>query len=265
MLLAVVAAVSLVVGAVSLAAHRTLYEPQNVVGTASRLLDEPPVRAAIAEKLTTRIQVLDPQLRDGTSPEGLQHLAELLTTSPPFRQEFTASVVELQRDLLDGGTPEVVLRLDGMLVALQEGVAAAGGDLGIDEDRLTGVLVVERAQVQAYRRLGDVTEQTGWAAVAIGLLAAGGAVLVAVRRRAAALAVGATTAVAALLALAGLALAKTAAAGEARTATGQEAVEAVWDAVARDVRTGVALVLLLGLGVAVGALAVQAYGGRRLD
>jgi hypothetical protein len=35
--------------------------------------------------------------------------------------------------------------------------------------------------------------------------------------------------------------------------------------VARDVRTGVALVLLLGLGVAVGALAVQAYGGRRLD
>ena len=50
----------------------------------------------------------------------------------------------------------------------------------------------------------------------------------------------------AVLALGGLALAKTAAAGQATTAKGQEAVDAVWDAVAHDIRTALVIVLLPG-------------------
>ena len=49
--LALIAAVSLVVGAVSLAARQTIYDPGNAADVAARLLDEPAVRLAIAEKL----------------------------------------------------------------------------------------------------------------------------------------------------------------------------------------------------------------------
>ena len=262
--LALIAAASFVVGAVSLAARRTLYQPGNAPDVAARLLEEPAVRLAIAEKLATRIQVLDPRLREDAAAEGLERASELLTTTEPFRGTFTAAVVSLQVDLLEGGAPQVVLRLDGMLATLQDGLGRTGSDLPVTEGPLTGVLVVERQQVEAYRRLDDVSRQTGWPSLAIGAVAAVAAVLVSERRRGALLAVGATVAVAALLALGGLALAKSAAAGQASTAKGQDAVDAVWDVVARDIRSAVAVVLLAGLAAAVASLALQAFQGGRV-
>jgi hypothetical protein len=260
-LLALIAALSIVVGAVSLAARRTLYDPGNAPAVAARLLDEPAVRLAIAEKLVTRLQALAPILRDQT--DALESLAELLTTTQVFRTAFTASVVALQRDLLGGGTPEVVLRLDDMLAAMRGELVKTGGQLVIPESRLTGVVVIDRDQVQAYRRLDDVTKGTGWPSIAIGVAAAVGAVLVSDRRRAAILGVGATIAVLALLTLGGLALARSVAAGQAGTPKGQDAVGAVWDVIVRDIRTGLALVLLLGLAGVVAGLSLQAFGGRR--
>ena len=194
----------------------------------------------------------------------MQDLTELLTTTDPFRRSFTAAVVALQRDLLEGGPPEVVLRLDDMLEVLHAGLVETGGDLGIPEGSLSGVIVIDREQVQAYRRLNDVTTQTGWPSIAIGVAAAVGAVLASDRRRGTTLLVGATIAGAAVLALGGLAVAKDAAAGQARTAKGQEAVDAVWDVVAHDIRTALAIVLLLGLAGAVAGLSLQAFRGGRV-
>ena len=260
-LLALIAALSFVVGAVSLAARRTLYDPANAPDVAARLLEEPAVRLAIAEKLVTRVQTIVPSLRDRT--DQLSQLAELLTTTEPFSVSFTAAVVALQRDLLEGGAPEVVLHLDDMLAALQAGLIRTGGDLVIPEGQLTGVIVIDRDQVRAYRRLNDVTTQTGWPSIAIGAAAAACAVFVSDRRRSATFWVGATVAGAAILALAALALAKSAAAGQARTQKGQDAVDAVWDVVARDIRMGLALVLLLGLAGTVAGLSLQAFRGGR--
>jgi len=256
--LALIAAVSLVVGAVSLAARQTIYDPGNAADVAARLLDEPAVRLAIAEKLVTRMQTIAPALRDRT--DQLSQLAELLTTTERFRVSFTAAVVALQRDLLEGGAPEVVLHLDDMLAALQEGLIRTGGDLVIPEGQLTGVVLIDRDQVRAYRRLNGVTTQTGWPSIAIGAAAAVCAVLVTERRRRAIFWVGATIAGAAILALGALALAKSAAAGQAQTERGQAAVDAVWDVVARDIRMALALVLLLGLAGTVVGLSMQAFG-----
>jgi hypothetical protein len=260
-LLALIAALSFVIGAISLAARHTLYDPGTAPGVATRLLDERAVRLAIAERLVTRMQTLAPALRDRT--ETMQDLAELLTTTEPFHRSFTAAVVALQRDLLEGGPPEVVLRLDDMLGVLHAGLVETGGDLEIPEGSLSGVIVIDREQVQAYRRLNDVTTQTGWPSIAIGVAAAVGAVLASDRRRGTTLWVGATIAGAALLALGGLAVAKDAAAGQARTAKGQEAVDAVWDVVAHDIRAALAIVLLLGLAGAVTGLSLQAFRGGR--
>jgi hypothetical protein len=251
------AALSFVVGAVSLAARQTLYDPATAPDVAARLLDEPAVRLAIAEKLVTRMQTIVPALRDRT--DQLSQLAELLTTTEPFNRSFTAAVMALQRDLLEGGAPEVVLHLDGMLAALQDGLIRTGGDLVIPEGQLTGVILIDRDQVRAYRRLNGVTTQTGWPSIAIGAAAAVCAVLVSVRRRGAIFWVGATIAGAAIVALAALALAKSAAAGQARTQKGQDAVDAVWDVVARDIRMGLAVVLLLGLAGTVTGLSLQAF------
>ena len=256
-LLALIAALSFVVGAVSLAARQTLYDPAKAPDVAARLLDEPAVRLAIAEKLVTRMQTIAPALRDRT--DQLSQLAELLTTTEQFRVSFTAAVVALQRDLLEGGAPEVVLHLDDMLAALQAGLIRTGGDLVIPEGQLTGVIVIDRDQVRAYRRLNDVTTQTGWPSIAIGAAAAVCAVLVSDRRRRATFWVGATIAGAAILALGALALAKSAAAGQAQTEKGQAAVDAVWDVVARDIRMALALVLLLGLAGTVVGLSLQAF------
>lgn len=256
--LALIAAVSLVVGAVSLAARQTIYDPGNAADVAARLLDEPAVRLAIAEKLVTRMQTIAPALRDRT--DQLSQLAELLTTTERFRVSFTAAVVALQRDLLEGGAPEVVLHLDDMLAALQEGLIRTGGDLVIPEGQLTGVVLIDRDQVRAYRRLNGVTTQTGWPSIEIGAAAAVCAVLVTERRRRAIFWVGATIAGAAILALGALALAKSAAAGQAQTEKGQAAVDAVWDVVARDIRMALALVLLLGLAGTVVGLSMQAFG-----
>ncbi len=256
--LALIAAVSFVVGAVSLAARQTIYDPGNASDVAARLLDEPAVRQAIAEKLVTRMQTIAPALRDRT--DQLSQLAELLTTTERFRVSFTAAVVALQRDLLEGGAPEVVLHLDDMLAALQEGLIRTGGDLVIPEGQLTGVILIDRDQVRAYRRLNGVTTQTGWPSIAIGAAAAVCAVLVTERRRRAIFWVGATIAGAAILALGALALAKSAAAGQAQTEKGQAAVDAVWDVVARDIRMALALVLLLGLAGTVVGLSMQAFG-----
>ncbi len=262
-LLALIAALSFVVGAVSLAARQTLYDPANAPDVAARLLDEPAVRLAIAEKLVTRMQTIAPALRDRT--DQLSQLAELLTTTEQFRRLFTAAVVALQRDLLEGGAPEVVLHLDDMLAALQAGLIRTGGDLVIPEGQLTGVIVIDRDQVRAYRRLNDVTTQTGWPSIAIGAAAAVCAVLVSERRRRAIFWVGATVAGAAILALGALALAKSAAAGQAQTEKGQAAVDAVWDVVARDIRTALALVLLLGLAGTVTGLSLQAFRRGRVS
>ena len=256
-LLALIAALSFVVGAVSLAARQTLYDPAMAPDVAARLLEEPAVRLAIAEKLVTRMQTIAPALRDRS--EQLSQLAELLTTTEQFRTPFTAAVVALQRDLLEGGAPEVVLHLDDMLAALQAGLIRTGGDLVIPEGQLTGVIVIDRDQVRAYRRLNDVTTQTGWPSIAIGAAAAVCAVLVSDRRRRAIFWVGATVAGAAILALGALALAKSAAAGQAQTEKGQAAVDAVWDVVARDIRTALAFVLLLGLAGTVTGLSLQAF------
>ena len=260
-LLALIAAVSFVVGAVSLAARHTLYDPGNAPDVAARLLDEPAVRLAIAEKLVTRIQTIVPALRDRT--DQVSQLAELLTTTPAFQRSFTAAVVALQRDLREGGAPEVVLRLDDMLAALQAGLIATGGDLVIPEGQLTGVIVIDRDQVRAYRRLNGVTRQTGWPSIAIGTAAAVCAVLASERQRRAIFWVGATVAGAAIVTLGALALAKNAAAGQANTQKGQDAVDAVWDVVARDIRMGLAAVLLLGLVATVTGLSLQAFRGGR--
>ena len=259
-LLALIAALSIVVGAVSLTARRTLYDPANGPDVAARLLDEPAVRLAIAEKLVTRMETIAPALR--ARADQLSQLAELLTTTEQFRRSFTAAVVALQQDLLEGGAPEVVLHLDDMLAALQAGLIKTGGDLVIPEGQLTGVIVIDRDQVRAYRRLNDVTTQTGWPSLAIGAAAAACAILVSERRRSATFWVGATIAGAAVLALAALALGKSAAAGQAQTEKGQAAVDAVWDVVARDIRMGLALVLLLGLAGTVAGLSLQAFRGR---
>ena len=262
-LLTLVAAASLVTGAVTLAARRTLYDRATAPEVAARLLDEQAVRLAIAEKLTTRLRVVDPRLGEEPVAQRLEQLAEITTAAPSFRSSFTSAVVGLQRDLLESGAPQVVLRLDGMLAALRDGLEQTGGDLPIPEGEVTGVLVIDREQVQAYRRVHDLSGQIGWPAIAIGLLSAAGAVLVTSRRYGAMLGVGATIAVASLLALGGLALSKTATAGQATTAKGQDAVDAVWDVVVRDIRAALALVLLGGLALAVAGLALQAFGGRR--
>jgi hypothetical protein len=154
----------------------------------------------------------------------------------------------------------VVLHLDDMLAALQEGLIRTGGDLVIPEGQLTGVVLIDRDQVRAYRRLNGVTTQTGWPSIAIGAAAAVCAVLVTERRRRAIFWVGATIAGAAILALGALALAKSVAAGQAQTEKGQAAVDAVWDVVARDIRMALALVLLLGLAGTVVGLSMQAFG-----
>src|SRR5262245_45246968 len=190
--LALIAAVSLVVGAVSLAGRRTLYDRDRAGPVADALLDEPAVRLAIAEKLVTRMQTLAPELRDQT--DQLEQLAELLTTTDEFRTSFTAAVERTQAELLDSGTPEVVLQLDDMLAALQDGLVRTGGDLSIPESQLTGVIVIDRDQVRAYRKLNDVTAATGWPAIVIGVASAAGAVLVSERRRSALIGVGAAVA-----------------------------------------------------------------------
>jgi hypothetical protein len=263
-LLALIAGVSLVIGAASVAARQTLYDPSSVEDVSSRLLDDPAVRSEVAGTLTTHLRSLDPALKDPVVSGELERLAAAVTSTDPFRRAFTDAVARLQTDLLVAGRPRVALRLDGMLTetlaALQERV---GTTFQIPPQDVAGVLVVDPDQVEAYRRLNDVTRQTGWPAMAIGALAALGAVLVAQRRPAAIFGVGATVAVVALLALGSLILAKSAAAARAGDPASRDAVDAVWDVVARDVRTALTAVLLAGLGAAVAGLTLQAFRGGR--
>jgi hypothetical protein len=265
-LLALIAAASLVVGVASVAARQTLYDSGAVQDLSSRLLDEPAVRTAVARALVTRLRSLDPALRDPAVSGGLERLATAVTSTDPFRRTFTEAVTRLQADLLAWGRPRVALRLDAMLGetvgALQEKL---GTDLPIPQQDLTGVITVDPDQVDAYRRVNEVTQRTGWPAIAIGAVSAVGAVLVAERRRRAIPGVGAAVAVVALLALAGLVLAKDAAAARAGDSTSRDAVDAVWDVAARDVGTALTAVLLAGLGAAVAGLALQAFRGGRVS
>jgi hypothetical protein len=263
-LLALIAGVSLVVGAASVAARQTLYDPRSVQDVSSRLLDEPAVRSEVARTVTTKLRSLDPALRDPAVSGGLERLATAITSTDPFRRAFTEAVARLQTDLLAAGRPRVALRLDGMLsTTLAQLQERAGTTFQVPQQDVTGVLAVDPDQVEAYRRLAEVTRQTGWPAIAIGALAAVAAVLVAERRRGAILGVGATVAVVALLALGGLILAKSAAAARAGDSTSRDAVDAAWDVVARDVRTALTAVLLAGLGAAVAGLTLQAFRGAR--
>jgi hypothetical protein len=265
-LLALIAGVSLVVGAASLAARQTLYDASGVQDVSWRLLDEPAVRSEIARTLASRLRSLDPALRDPALSGGLERLATAVTGTDPFRRAFTEAIAGLQTDLLAAGRPRVALRLDGVLsetlAALQE---QAGTTFQIPDQDVAGVLAVDPDQVEAYRRLNDVTLQTGWPALVIGALAAVGAVVVAERRRAAILGVGATVAFSALVALGALVLTKSVAASRADTSTSRGAIDAAWDVMSRDVRTGLTAVLLAGLGTAVAGLALQAFRGGRVS
>lgn len=262
-LLALIAAVSFVVGAVCLAARETIYDPRDVRGVSSRLLDEPAVRSAIAETLTTRLRSLEPALGDPAVSEGLERLVAALTSTDRFRRTFSDAVARLQADLLAGDDQRVALRLDPMLEVTLEALREQLGVTLQISQQATAVLPADPDQVRAYRRLDEVTRQTGWPAIGVGALAAVGAVVVAERRRRAIVSLGATVAIVALLALGGLTLAKSATAGRSGSATSRDAVAAIWDVVAGDVRTTLTAVLLAGLGTAVAGLALQAFRGGR--
>jgi uncharacterized protein CbrC (UPF0167 family) len=255
-ILTLTAAAALVVGALSVSVRRTLYDPARIPELSRQLLDEPAVRVAIADKLTTRLTTVAPALRP--EHEQIQQGAEALMSTEAFERTFADAVAALQRDLQGGGAPEVVLRLDGMLATLEEGLRAQG-EIDMPDAPVTGVVVVERDRVETYRRLDDVTRTSGWPSIVIGVLAAAGAVFVAERRRRAALWVGATIAVAALIALGGLALAKGVAASQAGTSTGQDAISAIVDVVAADIRQALVVLMLAGLVSAVAGLALQAF------
>lgn len=265
-LLALIAAVSFVVGAVCLAARGSLYDVGDVRDVSSRLLDEPAVRSAIADTLITRLRSLEPALGDPALSGEVERLVAALTSTDRFRRMFSDAVARLQADLLARDDPPVALRLDSMLdVTLGALREKFGVTLQIPRPNATGLLPVDPDQVQAYRRLDEVTRQTGWPAIGVGALAAIGAVVVAERRRRAILGVGATVAVVALTALGGLTLAKSAAAGRAGTPTSRDAAAAVWAVVAGDVRTALAAVLLAGLGTAVAGLTLRAFRGDRVS
>jgi hypothetical protein len=151
--------------------------------------------------------------------------------------------------------------LGATLGALQDEL---GITVPIPQGSVTGVLPVDPDQVQAYRRLDEVTRDTGWPAIVIGSLSAIGAMLVAERRRAAILGVGAAVAFSALVALGALVLTKSVAASRADTSTSRGAIDAAWDVMSRDVRTGLTAVFLAGLGTAVAGLALQAFRGGRV-
>jgi hypothetical protein len=262
-ILALTAAAALVVGAVSISIRRTLYDPPRVPGLSRQLLDEPAVRLAIADKLTTRLTTAVPPLRP--LHDQILQLAELLTTTDAFEGAFAAAVAGLQRDLEGGGAPQVVLRLDGMLAALEAGLRATSPRASeIPVANVTGVLVVDRGPVDSYRRLDDVTRTTGWPSVVIGVLAAAGAVAVASRRRWAVFGVGVTMAAGALVALGGLAVGKAGAVSQVDTSSGQDAISAVWDVLVVDVHLAMVLLMLAGLVAAVVGLALQAFRDRRV-
>ena len=260
--LALTAAVALVVGAVSVSVRSVLYDPERIPDLSRQLLDEPAVRFAIADKLTTRITTVAPPLRP--LHDRIQQVAELLTTTDAFETTFADAVAALQRDLQHGAAPQVVLRLDGMLAALQDGLRATSArEFEIPDSQLTGVLVVDRDPVESYRRMDEVTTTTGWPSIIIGGLAAAGAVMMAERRRWAVFGVGVTVAVAALAALGGLALAKGVAVSQVDSSSGQDAISAVWEVVAFDVRQALVFVMLAGLVAAVAGLALQAFRPER--
>jgi hypothetical protein len=264
-LLALIAGVSFTVGVASLEARQTLFEPGDVQDLSSRLLDQAAVRSAIALTLTTRLRSLEPALEEPAVSGGLDQLATAFAGTDRFRRTFTGAVARLQSDLLAAGDPHVALRLDAMLGST---LGALQDELGITvpipQGSVTGVLPVDPDQVQAYRRLEEVTGDTGWPAIVIGGLSAIGAVLVAGRRRSAILGVGAAVAFSALVALGALVLTQSVAASRADTSTSRGAIDAAWEVMVPDVRTGLTVVLLAGLGTAVAGLALQAFRGGRV-
>ena len=124
MLLSLIAGLSLVVGALSLAARGTLFDPSTVSTVSSRLLAQPAVRTAIAHTLTTRLRSVAPALREPAVSDGLERLATALTDTERFRGAFSDALARLQADLLARGDRPVALRLETMLdatrAALQE-------------------------------------------------------------------------------------------------------------------------------------------------
>jgi hypothetical protein len=214
------------------------------------------------EKLTTRLTTIAPFLRPDRAT--IEQAAELLTTTPTFERTFAAAVASLQGDLQRGGAPEVVLRLDGMLTALRDGLQRTDGQrFALPDTELTGVLLIDRGPVERYRSLDDASRTSGWPAIVLGVLVAVGAVLAAPRRRGALFGVGVAVFAAALVALASIALAKSAVVSQIDTSSGQDAVSAVWDVIALEVRRDLVWFMLAGLIVAVTGLSLQAFRPRR--
>ncbi|MEP6477656.1 MAG: hypothetical protein ABJC60_10320 [Actinomycetota bacterium] len=263
-LLSLIAGLSLVVGALSLAARGTLFDPSTVTAVSSRLLDQPAVRTAIAHTLTTRLRSVAPALREPAVSDGLERLATALTDTERFRGAFRDALARLQMDLLARDHRPVALRLETMLDAtraeLQEKL---GIPLQFPQTDAAGRLTIDPGQVQAYRDLLSISGQTGWPAIAIGGLAAIGALVIAERRRRAMLSLGATVATIALIGLGGLALARSAAASRAAGSTSRAAVDAAWSVMAGDARTALIAVMLAGMATAVLGLALQAFGSDR--
>jgi hypothetical protein len=265
MMLALIAALSLMVGVVSLAARQTLFDEGGAEDLSSRLLDRPEVRSAMAQTLIDRLRAAEPALRDPALFDGLGRLATALVGTAPFRRTFSEALGRLQADLRSDRDLPVALRLDGMLDTTLAAIHERLGTTLHVPSQTTRVLPVDPDQAQAYRSLDEVTAQIGWPAIAIGAVAALGAVLVAGRRRRAIVGVGAAVATVALLALGGLVVAKSAATGRAGTPTSRDAVGAVWDVVAGDARSGLIALLLAGLGAVAAGLALQAYRGGRVS
>lgn len=128
--LLVVAWLFVLLGAVGVYLHRTIYDEQVFAKRVTAILEQPGVQAAVATELTDAIVKEVPKAV--VARPLIQSAAQTVIAEPAFTKIVTAALVKFHALLLDPGTAKIVFTIEGAPQLIQNTIAPYDEQLAVE-------------------------------------------------------------------------------------------------------------------------------------
>ncbi len=159
--------------------QRQVLDSSAFTDLALKVVDEPAVRGALAERIVGELVAAEPRL--GGARVVLEPGVSQLLRTGSFRAVFSTAVGEMHTQLEDGAD-ELSLNLDPILPLVRDAVAridAGAANLVPGPEALPSIIVVTRDDAPELWEGVQITREASWALPALVVLALAGAVAVA--------------------------------------------------------------------------------------
>ncbi|MFO7590530.1 MAG: hypothetical protein R6X23_06490 [Acidimicrobiia bacterium] len=261
-ILAAIGLVLLPLGNLGLWVQRQALDAGSFTDLAFDVVDEPAVRDALSERLVDELVAAEPRL--GVARIVLEAGVSQILQTDAFRSVFSAAVDQMHTQL-EAGADELSLNLGPVLPLVRNAVAKVSAGVAKqipDADALPSITVVTRDDVPELWRGVQITREASWALPALVLFALAGAVAIANWRARMLVTIGVGVVLVSFLQILVVRLGREVLSDVAGPNVSVGAFTRGYDVVIGTLVTQTVVVAVVGIGLAVGGIALTLVRGR---